>query len=722
MFNKSVKSHLLALASYLGITILFTWPLVLHFTTHMPGIGAGDGQIFYWNLWWFKKALLELKTNPLFCNWILYPFGTSTVFCPLTVFNDIFSLLFQQFFGLVTTYNIILVFDFVASAYGMFLLADYLTGDKKAAFIAGIIFAFCPYKFAHLPGHFSLISTEWIPFYVLYLIKALRKRFSFKNSLLAGVFLLLVAFSDYYYLNFVILFTIFYVLYSWFKDKSSVFNRDFMTSGFVIFLVLAAGLCPLVLSAYKDFIYGSYVFGGINAYSEFVSDIAGFFTPSIYHPLFKKYVINLNSYIFTGGQGESLVFIGYTVIFLVVYGLAKFRVYFRQYRFWVYCAAVFFILSLGPFPHIFGRQYRLYLPGYILTFIPGFSGMRCFSRLVIMGMLCLSAVAAMGCGMIFRTNKKRNYIFIIITLLLLFEYLPAPYPVYKYYVPEIYGDIARDQEDCSVLEVPMQWYITGSNITQPSALSYHLFQTVHNKRIISAFIARGAAAQPDSYLEMPFLNKLYALQENISFEHFYKEPGKNEILDAVKFLKLKYIVIHKKDINLKTKHYIEEQMPLKKEKIYDDTDIEAFKLTGPAQGAVSREFLEKIVVYGQGWYDREPWGDKLIMHWSRGCKSLLSVFIQQPGAKQLRFKAIPFPFGTRKQTVKIFINKRFLHEQDLAETWSDYSISAPASFWEPGENSIEFRYKIVKSPKNMRMSADERRLAVALSNFEVLDK
>jgi len=47
------------ITAYLGITLVFTYPLVLNFSSHIPGDG-GDGLLYFWNLWWLKKALFSL--------------------------------------------------------------------------------------------------------------------------------------------------------------------------------------------------------------------------------------------------------------------------------------------------------------------------------------------------------------------------------------------------------------------------------------------------------------------------------------------------------------------------------------------------------------------------------------------------------------------------------------------------------------------------------------
>ena len=52
----------------------------------------------------------------------------------------------------------------------MYLLTSYLTGNRNASFCAGAIYAFFPWRFAHL-SHLQLEMAQWIPFTFLYLHK-----------------------------------------------------------------------------------------------------------------------------------------------------------------------------------------------------------------------------------------------------------------------------------------------------------------------------------------------------------------------------------------------------------------------------------------------------------------------------------------------------------------------------------------------------------------------
>jgi hypothetical protein len=66
----------------------------------------------------------------------------------------------------ILCYNLVFLSTFVLSALGMFLFARELTGSDDAAVIAGLAFAFTPYRIASIP-HLQVLSAAWMPF-VLY--------------------------------------------------------------------------------------------------------------------------------------------------------------------------------------------------------------------------------------------------------------------------------------------------------------------------------------------------------------------------------------------------------------------------------------------------------------------------------------------------------------------------------------------------------------------------
>jgi len=711
--------HFRALYGYLGITLIFTYPLVLKFFTHIPG--QGDNLIFYWGLWWVKKALFELKTSPLFCDYIFYPSGASLMLHSHAIINGLISVPFQFFFNLPACYNIIVLLSFVFSGYGAYLLSDYLVKNKSAAFISGVIFAFCPYKFAHLMGHMSLVAAEFIPFYVLFLIKALRDEKPLKNMILSAVFLSLAAWNDYYYFIFLVLFTFFYLFYLLLTEKKEILGPLFIKKAPVFLIFCCVGIMPLVVLSINEILHGYYISSGPGLYSVFVSDLAAFFTPSGFSPFFGNTVSGIYYSIFSGGIAESNVFIGYTVILLSCYIFARYFNQLKQSRFWFYCALCFFLLSLGPSLHLFGRDHeRIVLPAKLLQYLPIFNAIRSSGRFAIMGMLSLSVFFAYGCVQINQKLKNKAVFPFVVLALILLEYLPAPYPLMKTPVPEIYKNIAQEKGDFTVLEIPLGWDISSVPAGKPS-LHFQLWQTVHNKRLLNGIISRGSTSLPDSYFEIPMLSTLFRLQEGIDKEALLR-PVKKDI----ELLNIRYIVVHSPYDKPGIMNYIKKAVPGSSVTEYKNDGITVFKL--PEKGYAfqcnnaAKQAFNNLLKYSRGWYYPEFWGDRFF-HWSKGTVSELSFEIDKPSSHIISMDLLPFPADSKGQAISIYVNDKFLALLELKPGWHNYALNVPAGYLKIGKNITRFTYKSVSMPKSVLPgSADTRELAAGLSNFRIDEK
>ena len=64
---------------------------------------------------------------------------------------------------LVLCYNLLFLSTFVISGLGVYLLVRELTGDSRAALVAGLLFAFALYRAEQL-GHLQVLSSQWMPF------------------------------------------------------------------------------------------------------------------------------------------------------------------------------------------------------------------------------------------------------------------------------------------------------------------------------------------------------------------------------------------------------------------------------------------------------------------------------------------------------------------------------------------------------------------------------
>jgi len=152
---------------YTVLSLILTYPLIFELTTAVPN-DIGDPLLNTWILAWDTHALLTDPLNLFNAN-IFYPLSNTLAYSEHLFSTALLALPWQVLFGEpVLAYNLSLLFSFPLAAFGMYLLALRWTHHRGAAFIAGLIFAFNPYRFAGI-AHLQLLTFQWLPYAVLYL-------------------------------------------------------------------------------------------------------------------------------------------------------------------------------------------------------------------------------------------------------------------------------------------------------------------------------------------------------------------------------------------------------------------------------------------------------------------------------------------------------------------------------------------------------------------------
>jgi hypothetical protein len=366
--------HVGVLAAYVLLALAMTWPLARVLGTAIPG-DSFDGWQNVWNLWWMREAWLVQHSSAYFTPLLHAPTGADLRFQTMAPFNGLATLPIQLTAGLLPAYNAAVLLSFVLGGYGAYLLALYALrewgrqGDKEtrkqgkdigyasfsihrssfivpsAAFLAGVIFAFSPYHFAHTLGHLQLIALQWIPFYVLFLLRGLDRqekssrrlmadgrlqpsqdtsgasRFTFHawrpmaaDALKAGLFLILVGLVDWYYVMYCLLFTGF-ALAVYLVRRQLTWRGIGVAGGAVAFFALALSplLLPMIQAARTW--SGSSLLRGYQETVALSADLLAFVTPQIFHPLWGDWALQASAR-FTATPSEYTVFAGWTVLVL----------------------------------------------------------------------------------------------------------------------------------------------------------------------------------------------------------------------------------------------------------------------------------------------------------------------------------------------------------------------------------------------------------------------
>jgi hypothetical protein len=585
---KSARPHLVALGGYLLLTLVMTYPLVLHLASAIPGDGF-DGWQNYWNLWWVKTALLDLHQSPYFTQYLYYPTGYSLLFQTLNIFNSFLTLPVQITLGVTAAYNCVVLFSFVVGGYGAYLLALHVLGRRRGttehivAFLAGVVFTFSPFHLAHLLGHMQVFSLEWLPFFVLCLVRSLsadhlRVR---RDVLLPGLFLVLTALCDWYYVLYLLFFTAVYLAYRlWVQRRPRVL---LLKTGLILMLsglVLSPLLVPMVVEAVGE---SSYLSSPFETTVRLSADLMAFVTPNEFHPLWGEAASRLSES-FTSSVSERMVFAGYIPLALGAYAVWARR---REAVPWLASLTVFFLLALGPYLHVGGQQLPIPLP-YLLLYrlFPFLSIARSVSRFDVMAMLSLAVLTALGLQAALRrlAAQRRTGVSLIAVVLVCCEFLPAPYPLSPVEVPSYYQRLSRDPEEYAILELPMNW-------DRPAHL---LYQTVHHKPIIAGYVTR---PNPLSMIErVPVLQQFRSLQGDI----IVQDPG-DVSAEVLQYLGIRYVILHEYMLppgrEREAVFGLVEEVFGDESPVYEDGQIRVYDVAG-------QEGQDPFLILGDGWGDR----------------------------------------------------------------------------------------------------------------------
>lgn len=670
--------HLVVPALYTLFALVMSFPLAAQFGDHIAGID-GDVWSYLWAMGWARVSVLNLGVNPFHSDYVFYPLGGATQLLWGTALPSFASIPLQLAFGLVPAFNLIYLAATVLTAYGMYLLAqDVFTNDacplshpsalrpssfvlrpsvappssivlrpssiRLASFLTGLVFAFSALRLGYGIAFTNLFHTEFIPFYVLYLLRATRNA-GWKNAVLAGFFFALNVYIDFQLAAFLALLTGLWGLYVFVQDPkgliqnpSGLLARAFVQdpkgllrvrnelgarvknpSGLVarwLAMFAVAGILSLPMLAFvlQDFSIegGNYIRVYPLRYSADRSyDALAFVSPNARSTLYQDFFprvpgtdapINADDNSVLSPDRQS--FLGATVLILALAGAIWFR---RVMIFWILVAVVFFVLSLGPVLHLFGDSTNLPLPFAWLNQVPIVNHIRIPMRYGLVVFFAVALLAGAGGAILLEWQK---WLIAPLVAFVLIEAAVLPYPTLEFRVPPVYEQIARDPDDVTVLEIPsFNWRFAARNET---------YQVIHQKRILRAYTNRIAPdlAEYFGLRQTPIVVRTLRILEGAERGILTREElDQDEAARAqtLAFFNLRYIVLHRDQLDAARVSQIDQYLRdvLNADAFYHNDQVTAYQIANPTNvPALDADFSNNagLMLLGRGW-QMEPLAD-----------------------------------------------------------------------------------------------------------------
>jgi hypothetical protein len=717
-----IRKHLLLLTTYTFLALVMTFPLALNFTTAIPGV-EGDAGSFVWALGWMKSAL-ELGIHPFHTDYVFYPLGGATQLMWAVSLIAFLAIPLQAVFGLIVTYNILYVAATVLTAWGMFLLAEdvlrwsdvsvqcsEISGQWAVApFVAGLVFAFAPLRLGYGLAFFNLFNTQLVPFYALFLLRALR-RASRRDAAMAGIVLGLNAYIDFQIAAFLVLFT---GLYGIGRCVMLAIARRTRPIGNVLLVLAISALVSLLvvtpilgLVAY-DFARegGNYIRVFPLKYSADRSyDALAFFVPNAYSTLYASAplkIAGINAPMRPGDASalspDRQMFVGYLVLALAMY--ATWRAW-RRARVWFLAALLFALCALGPSLHIAGQDTGVPLPYLLLHQIPIINHIRIPMRYGIVVMFAFAMLAAIALHelqvAVYTSHVSRltfhvsRLVFLLLPFFILCEYAVLLYPIQRIEIPRVYAQIAREPGDFTVLEIPtFNWRYAAMT---------EMYQAIHHKRILRAYTNRIAPGIAEYFgtRGIPIIVRSLRALEGAQKEPLTEEEmvEDKQARDAVvQFYNVRYAILHRDLLPPDTARTLDTYLRevLDARIIVDEGAVVAYAIPRATRASETiqidlRELVGQMYA-GRGWQFEYPpanWRGEFNFVWARGAYSEIYFVAEEPRTCAMHLHAR----AESPQRVQVVVNEARGGEIMLTDEWQTQQVVLPAR---SGMNRVRLEY------------------------------
>ena len=469
-----------ALIIYILVSVAYLWPLVRRFGTEMAGDGF-DRYVFQWTNWWVTRALSQ-GHSPYRTRMMFYPQGVDLYFLSFSWLNTFVWWSLQALIGDPAAYNFTVWWSWPLAGFGAYLLGKEVLGDRRAAFVAGLIYAFYPYHFAQR-NHLNLLSIQWIPFSLLFVTRAAR-RGRWLDGCLAGLFFAFSGLSSWHLLSLSGLLSGLWLGYGWFTERTEWPKKSWRALlAVLVTTVVITGpfLAPLVR---EQFMNRSGQDPYLGKEEETQTDLVAYVLPNLYHPLWGEAAAPVHRRFLR--QKDHAVALGYVPLALIVYGLVRWREN-RRARFWLGGLFLFIILALGPFPRINGKPFPdVPLPYRLVGWSLPVRSLRSPGRFNIIVGLCLSLAAAGAVARVLTPLSRRRAVatFVVLSTLVLLEYWSWPFPTRPPDIPVGYQEIADEPGDFAIVDLP---------ISNDLSKQYMYYQTAHGRPTVTGHVSRPPA-------------------------------------------------------------------------------------------------------------------------------------------------------------------------------------------------------------------------------------
>lgn len=610
--SSALENYGSAFLVYLALALLMFMQITLHITNVANGSG-GDVFQNLWDIWWVRYALLNLHTGIFNTTLIFWPIGTNLIYQAFSPVGSLLSIPFQAV-SVPFAFNVMFFLGFALSGITMYILAEYLTKNRYAAFLAGIFFAFSAFHIAQSFGRINLINIEWVPLAVYFFLRIIREDRGhwYYDSLGLGISFMLVSFMGDFEQSIMVMLLLVMMTVIMAIDNSTrgkILNKRFFLAIFasiaVAFITGIWGFLPLVYTLAHGGVAAANSLNNIQHNEIWSDNIVSFLVPSYFDGIFNgisKYYYNV---IYAPDVTERVSYIGYTVIALIIYGM--YRNNNEDIKIWGIVGIIFVLLALGPYVQIWSDITSIPSLFYIYHLIPVINIIREPGRFDLIVTMATSIMAAFGAKAVMeragKTKLNNKYVItaVIMGLFLIesngvaLNHTLASSISTKITVPNVYTQLGNLNGNFSVLPLPV---LPAPTSAQPELYPAEemYYTSVSHKPIIGGYAGRESTKDLLSIYNIPLAIQTYNLQTsgNFSYQSPIDENTTNMTLMTLYNYNTGFVVLEKGAFNNQTLGTLTAQLyGIFGTPVYNGNNTTAFQTSN----AISRSLYRSFVSY-----------------------------------------------------------------------------------------------------------------------------
>ena len=760
MIRRALPRHALVLLGYAVLSLIVTYPLLLHFDSATLGPQYADRMQNEWNLWWVQQALGQGR-SPFHTDLLFYPQGVDLYFHTLNLPLVLLALPFAALFGLTAGYNSSVILALTLAGYAGWRLAAYVTGQPLAAFFGGIIIGFNPLSLALLQGQVNALSLAPCVLCLEFYLRAWatgRRR----DAVLTGLFFALAVLTVGYYEGYLLLFFALDGLRRlWalrevrrevgrheLRPQNSELRirvwRTLRRAGGVLgwgggTAALIAG--PYVLAAGLSLGRGQIIpYSSADAAQTVANsaDLLSFLLPSrlgwlwgSQAPWWQGAARSIYDFTWLGPVTLGLAALGWwaerrssAVRHQSLLGGQQIAVAnsalstqhsalvtrLPSAAFWLALAVVGALLALGPSLQVNGQPLgagAVPLPFSLLRLVPPFNIMRVPFRFSTLTWIGLGVAAAGGMGLLVGPGSRgrRIGVSVLVAALLLLEMPLHVWPTRAAGLPPSLAAVAADPAPGALLELPF---------TQHGGLdaARMLYQTGHGRAITGGYLSRGIIA-PDRQACSPF--GVVSRYPDLPARDIITPTAATQLPGVLAASGVGFIAVYKwntSDLNNGSPIAADDIAPLQElaaqlgTRLADDATATTYRLHPAAP------YTTRFLQLGPDWHQPETVAGQPF-RWLDGAQADFCVFSPQAATGTLTLRATSFAVPRRLQ---IWLGTRLALDTTVPADGALHEVTVPPALWPAGVQQVRLVAPAGSaSPAALGQGRDTRQLSVGVA-------